>query len=283
MNELPPTQQNTFVAIITYNPDIRLLESVEVIKKIFRNIIIIDNNSSFNVKTFINNNLHYIINNDNLGIAKALNIGAEYAIKHGARWLLMLDQDSIPRVDILSIYNSVYLSYPDKKKIGQIGVSFSYKKSNKRIYYKVTTLITSGSLLSIDVYKIIGGFRNNLFIDSVDFEYSLRIKEAGFVNLLSPEVGIQHRLGNYKERKILFFTIRSTNHPPQRRYYMARNHIDISLQFISKYPIWVIKKNYFFFKSILEIILVDDHKILKIRNTFSGLIDGIFRIKNYLL
>lgn len=283
MNLFYPTKQNTFVVIVTYNPDNRLCDSMNVIENIFNNIVIVDNNSSFDVKLLINNNgYHFIKNNENLGIALALNIGAEYAINNGAKWLLMLDQDTIPRADILSVFNSIYSNYPHKEKIGQIGVSFNPNKSTKRIYYNVTSLITSGTLLSLDVYKIIGTFRNDFFIDSVDFEYSLRIKKKGFVNLLSPEVAIDHCLGDKKEKKWFFFVMKSTNHPPQRRYYMARNHAIISFKYFLSFPFWVMKKNFSFIKSFFEIILVDDQKISKIKKSFSGLKDGIFS-KNKLL
>lgn len=272
---MSPENHNTFVAIVTYNPDSRLSESLNVIKNIFRNIVIIDNNSLSDF--FINDNdIHLIKNNVNLGVAQALNIAAEYAVSKEARWLLMLDQDSIPRPDILNIYSSIFSSYPDKEKIAQIGISFTLGKNRKRDYYSVLTLITSGTILSLEVFKKVGRFRNDFFIDSVDFEYSLRIRKKGFVNLLSPEVAIDHRLGTVKEVDCFLFRIKSTNHSPLRRYYMARNHMIISSKYFLSFPFWVIKKNLFFLRSILEIITVDDQKSAKLRKTFSGLKDGFY-------
>ena len=277
MNLFAPSKQNTVVVYVTYNPDERFSESVNIIGRLFENIVVVDNNSATDVKMMIDNDKIKIIrNNENLGIARALNIGAEYAVNNGAKWLLMFDQDTIPREDILSVFDSVYSGYPEKKRIGQIGVSFYRPRSISGIYNIVSTLITSGSLLSLDIYKSIGKFRDDFFIDSVDFEYSLRIKKNGFVNLISPEVAINHRLGNSKERKYIFFTVRSSNHPPVRRYYMARNHAIISKNYFFNFPWWVLKKNYFFIVSLFQIILVDDQKFTKIKKTLSGLKDGIF-------
>jgi len=278
---MSPTKLNIFVAIVTYNPDSRLSESLTVIKNIFSNIVIIDNNSLSDV-LISDKDIHLVKNSVNLGIAQALNIAAEYAISQGARWLLMLDQDSIPSPDILSIYSSVYSSYPDKEKIAQIGVSFAPGKNIKRHWYNVSTLITSGTILSLEVYKIVGRFRSDFFIDSVDFEYSLRIRKKGFVNLLSPEVAIDHRLGSVKRINCFLFNIKSTNHSPQRRYYMARNNILISLEYFYFFPFWVLKKNFFFLKSFLEIITVDDQKIAKLKKTFSGIKDGFSYKSNEL-
>jgi rhamnosyltransferase len=276
LNLYSPTKDNTFVVIVTFNPDGRLLESIIALNQIFKYIIVVDNGSSLNIKEFINNDRITIIKNEvNYGIGKALNIGADYSLLMGAKWILMLDQDTIPISDLLLIYSSIYFSFPKKELIGQIGLSYNEKKNKGLEYFVVTTLITSGSLLSLDAYKVTGSFRDDFFIDSVDFEYSLRLCKNGFVNLLSSEIAINHRLGNLKVKKYFFLTVRSTNHPPLRRYYMARNHVILTFQYILIFPIWIIKKNYFFFKSILEILLVDDQKILKIKKTFSGLKDGI--------
>lgn len=277
MNLFPPSKQNTFVVIVTYNPDNRLCISINAIKKIFESIVIIDNNSVIDVKLLVNdNNIHFIRNINNLGIAKALNIGAEYAISKGALWLLMLDQDTIPRSDILEIFTSLYVLYPNQVQIGQMGVSFPNLYTKKSPYKNVNVLITSGTLLSLTAFKEAGNFREDFFIDSVDFEYSLRLKKKGYVNLQSPETAIDHRLGNIKEKKYLGLSIKSSNHPPQRRYYMARNHLIISLQYFLSFPFWVLKKNYFFLLSIIEIILIDDQKLTKIKKTFLGIRDGLF-------
>jgi rhamnosyltransferase len=277
MNLFAPSKQNTVVVYVTYNPDNRFSKSISIISGIFENIVIVDNNSANDVKLLINNDgINIIRNKENLGIARALNTGAEFAVSKGAKWLLMFDQDTIPREDILSVYCSVYLEYPEKERIGQIGVSYYQPRSISGSYKTVSTLITSGSLLSLDVYKTIGKFRDDFFIDSVDFEYSLRIKKNGYVNLISPEVAISHHLGNPKEKKYLFVTVRSSNHPPVRRYYMARNHAIISFNYFFNFPLWVLKKNYFFIVSLFQIILVDDQKLTKIRKTLSGLKDGIF-------
>lgn len=277
MNLFPPTRQNTFVVIVTYNPDLRLNESLAVIMEIFNNVMIVDNNSSPDIKTMINyEHINFIKNSNNLGIAQALNIGANYAIDKGAKWIMMLDQDTIPRSDILDVFISVYNNYPDKELIGQIGVSFPHLNTKIRPFKEVDVLITSGTLLSLDVFKKAGNFREDFFIDSVDFEYSLRINKMGFVNLLSPETAINHRLGNLKERKILFLRLKSTNHSPLRRYYMARNHVVITFQYLLSFPYWILKKNYFFLRSIFEILLIDDQKMIKIKKTFSGILDGIF-------
>jgi rhamnosyltransferase len=276
MDLFSPTKQNTFVVIVTYNPDIRLCESINIIKNIVDNIVIIDNNSSIDVKLLVNTNYHFIKNNKNLGIAQALNTGAQYAINKGAKWLLMLDQDTIPRFDILDIFKTVYLLYPYKEYIGQIGVSVPQLYTRVSPFKEVNALITSGTLLSLAAFQEVGIFREDFFIDRVDFEYSLRLKIRKYVNLLSPEFAINHRLGQMKYKKIFLFTIKSTNHNSIRRYYMARNHVIISKLYFLHFPLWIFKKHFFMFQILLQMIIVDDHKLLKIKNSCKGFADGLF-------
>lgn len=277
MNLFPPAKNNTFVVIVTYNPDIRLCESLNVINSIFNNILIIDNNSSIDVKLLINNdNIQFIKNIDNLGIAKALNIGAEYAINKGALWLLMFDQDTIPRSDILDIYRSIYDQYPNKDHIGQIGVSFPHLYTNTSHFKEVNVLITSGTLLSLAAFNEAGNFREDFFIDGIDFEYSLRLRLREYVNLLSSEYAISHKLGELKSKKFTFFTVKSTNHSPLRRYYMARNHVIITKLYFLHFPIWILKKNLFMIQILLRMLIVDDQKYLKLKNTCRGIAEGLF-------
>ena len=132
LNLYSPTKDNTFVVIVTFNPDGRLLESIIALDQIFNNIIVVDNSSSSDIKKFINNDRITVIKNEiNYGIGKALNIGADYSLLKGAKWMLMMDQDTIPISDLLLIYSSIYLSYPKKELIGQIGISYYEKKSKE--------------------------------------------------------------------------------------------------------------------------------------------------------
>jgi rhamnosyltransferase len=272
-----PSTKNTLVLIVTYNPDERFIKSLTIIKKVFQNILVVDNNSGNDVANLIDDSkIHLIKNVENLGIARALNVGAKFALNKKYSWLLMLDQDTIPSYDLLNVFCTVYSAFPNKEKIGQIGVSFENRKKINEKYSRVPALITSGTLLSLEVFSAVGEFRDDFFIDSVDFEYSLRIKKKGYFNLLSPIVAIDHRLGNLKNKKILFTTISSTNHSAVRRYYMARNHVILSIQYFFYFPFWVIKKNYFFILSFLEMLIVDDQKSLKIKKTLTGIRDGLF-------
>lgn len=273
--------------IITYNPDKNLLALISTLNKQVNKIIIVDNNSEGEglqliLKIAENNEFHIIRNNKNFGIAKALNQGVFEARKMKYNWLITFDQDSTPYYNIIDIISNVYELYPDKSKIGAIGVN-ALNPSSER-YYNVPDnkeycerdyLITSGCLISITAFMEVGGFREDFFIDNVDLEYSLRLRKYGKISLITNACGMMHEAGAVIIRKCCGIKISTTNHNIFRRYYMARNHIILSKAYFFKFPYFILKTNYFFFLSLLKILIADDNKTLKIKASLKGIKDGI--------
>jgi len=277
--------------IIAYNPDQVIYELINIIKNQVNKIILVDNRSDMIIRNKLISisyqlDIYLIKNNENFGIAKALNQGLEAAKSMGFEWALIFDQDSKPLNNIVATISEVYRIYPNKDKIGAIGVNyfnndvksyftgFSDKKYKEKDY-----LITSGCLLSIDAFNQIGGFREDFFIDNVDLEYSLRLRKNGKVLLITKEHGMIHKAGNPIRKKILWvFNIVSTNHNYNRRYYMAKNHVILCMQYFSKFPYFILKTNYFFILSIIQLLLLEKKKKIKIIYTYKGLRDGV---KNY--
>ena len=278
--------------IITYNPEKGLLKQVKILEEQVDKVIIVDNNSTGNSLEIIheiekNNKLILLRNNENFGIAKALNQGILQAIKMKYDWVITFDQDSMPFDNIFNIISEVYELYPDKNKIGAIGVNFSgtnkdsyYSFSNNQKYIEKEYLITSGCLLSINAFSEIGGFREDFFIDNVDIEYSLRLRKNGKVCLITKDWGMQHKAGDPKIKKLGFLKIVSTNHNSFRRYYMARNHIILSKEYFIRFPYFIAKLNYFFILSLLKIVFSEDDKKNKIINSLKGVNDGLFYQSN---
>lgn len=272
---------NTCIVIVTYNPDVSFLESVYLYKKLVDRIIVVDNGSDQNSCIFLSlredNHIELICSESNKGIAWALNMGIKRALVYAPNWIVTFDQDSRPLPEILDYYNQVIKAQPSSK-IGLI--SGRYAKHPLPIVDPITwkhalTLITSGTLHNVELFDDVGWYNEKLFIDSVDFEFSLRVHKKGYSTILIQNEVLEHKLGDPKVRKMFFCKIESSNHNSLRRYFMARNHIYVSRMFFRDFPCWVLKKNYFFLISIVKILLVDDSKVEKIRQVWNGIIDGI--------
>jgi rhamnosyltransferase len=273
--------------IVTYNPSNVLIDLVNTIKNSVGKIIVVDNNSkkdSFQIilKIAEYSKVFIIRNHENMGIAKALNQGVDFANMEGFKWVITFDQDTRVSNDFLHIISETYNLYPKKNNIGAIGLNainangeIRNLNSTNKFFKKRDYLITSGCLICVNSFYTIGGFREDFFIDNVDIEYSLRLKRAGKVSLLTQKIGMFHNVGYPKGKKIFWIKLSSTNHNIERRYYMARNHIILSCEYFTENIYFVAKLNYFFFLSIVKMIIIDDTKKQKLKSSMRGILDGV--------
>jgi rhamnosyltransferase len=286
-----PNFNNICALIVAYNPDEGIVHRVKLISKQVRIVIIVDNTESVSTSDLLNNfsineNIHIIRNNGNLGVATALNIGLNYAINScfNIEWCLTLDQDTVVSPDIVDQLILVYKEYEYKKKIGIIGSNYQEWTTGKilhtpkqveNVYEEVNHLPTSGSLTSISNYKLTGKFRDDYFIDYVDTEYCFRLKDNGCKLLIATKVCMKHPLGYYRQSllyKIFFSRSMVTNYPAFRHYYWTRNGIKLCYERYNKNFIWAAKEIfYLLIRRPITILLFETEKYKKIRYIILGL------------
>lgn len=217
--------------IVTYNPNIDVLEcNLSAVSVQVEQVLIVDNNS--NNITDINNlairydNVVLIKLTENKGIAKALNILCDRGLNCGANWLLTLDQDTIIPSNLIREYSY----YVDDRCIGLIGCHINDRNIHEQNLFEQAndtpnTLITSGTLTNLSVWKKLDGFCEKLFIDGVDFEYCYRLKKNHFKILRVGNVQINHAVGNSKLITIKNKYFQLYGESPMRYYYIFRNDI----------------------------------------------------------
>ena len=80
--------------VVFYNPSDDNINNINAYKNIVDRVYVVDNSDDDIVRLKDDKVIKYIKLGQNLGIAKALNVGAEHAIADGYEWLLTMDQDS---------------------------------------------------------------------------------------------------------------------------------------------------------------------------------------------
>jgi rhamnosyltransferase len=286
-----PNMQNICAIVITYHPDTEIYDRIERIASQVNKVIIVDNGSSEKNILVLNKisselGVHLILNEDNLGVATALNIGFDFACNSDYLfdWCLTMDQDTILYPQMVQNLINAYKDCPFKKDLGIIGSNYEEyntgrilydNKNNKNSWAEVEHLPTSGCLTSVAIYKSVGKFRDNLFIDYIDTEYCMRLKENGFRVIISPEVNMRHPLGDYKFDKLfkfLFGRDMITNYSPIRHYYWTRNGISIAVEQFGKNTKWSIKELYYLLiRRVMIVLFFEDFKVKKMRNIFLGI------------
>ncbi len=90
---------------------------------------------------------------------------------------------------------------------------------------QTNNLITSGTILDLSIIDQIGTFDKALFIDFVDTEFSFRVVEKGYRNLLFADIVLKHRIGYLKMGRSIKNLKSSARilHAPIRVYYILRN------------------------------------------------------------
>lgn len=268
--------------IVTYNPEKKRLEdNLNAIVPQVQNIVIVDNGSdNINVIKDITHSYGctLIINEQNKGIAAALNQGLEYAKEHGYEYALTLDQDSIASEGMVSaLENSLVKS----SLIAIIGPQIQDINKNEKLLLKdevvtVNSLITSGSLCVVNKLLCVGGFEEKLFIDCVDFEICWRLRMAGYLIARLDKVSLKHEVGKRQKKRFIFRDVYVLNHNATRTYYMARNKIYILKKYYKLEGVNVAEEIFALFRRCGGILLYEKDKLNKMVSTLKGIKDGLF-------
>lgn len=255
--------------IVTFNPDIQCLRnSLKQLNRQVNKIIIVDNNSN-NVgfiEKIQDKKITIIKLKDNTGIAHALNVGVKYALKSNPFWILTLDDDSTIYRHAIKNVISQYIKL-DKKKRENIGIlGISDKKGDKELK-EVKFLITSGNLIRSTIL-LKTSFRDDLFIDLVDFEFDLSVRAMGYRILLYNTKLMEHKLGDSFEFMGKKFNFES----PTRLYYITRNSTFLLTRY--HYPIKDWLRHLIWYRNALYFLGVQSLPVLSYK-FLSGLFDGI--------
>ena len=261
--------------VVLYNPDESIIKNISSYINDIEKLYLVDNSENKNHDLInkimsISDKCIYVDNNGNQGIAHALNVGARLAIENGADWLLTMDQDtSFSENDLIKIQEE--LLAVDITNTAIVSPSHYLGDDIKPFYNEI--VMTSGNLINLHLFGKIGEFDENLFIDSVDTEYCLRIYSMRYKIKRIPTVILNHNLGNIKEYKIFGIKFKPTNHGPIRRYYITRNRFYVWDKYNTLYPSFIKWEKMATVKELIKVILFEKDKLKKIQFSLNGYID----------
>lgn len=280
------------VVIVLYHPEVDSLSYFRELANSVDRLILVDNTPSEAINYPWPKQVDYISNGENLGIAKALNQGIEKLLKEGYKFVFLFDQDSRVKDDffekmlIFKCMNTqgVAIWAPDFLDINT-GMRSRFTKLGRWTYRSlscegnqspivVSFVITSGSLLDLYTWEMLGRFREDFFIDHVDSEYCLRVAVHGFSILVNPNVVLQHAVGKRSVHKLFGQVIKPNHHNYIRRYYISRNGVCVLIQYgkliHSVIPLYLARMMH----DILGIVFFERERIGKLKATLYGALDA---------
>ena len=229
-----------FSVIVCYNPEIANLSNLCRVLSINEiSIILVDNTEVSYIEDMATSFGAELINlNENLGIAKAQNIGITHALKNNAELVVFFDQDSVIENDFIAnlikpltnIYTPMVVSpvFFDEKqgfrfpsyRLNKFGLLKKIGVVDNAEMYDVDMIISSGSAVTKTTFDTVGLMNEDYFIDFVDTEWILRCRAKKIpVKVISSAI-MKHSIG---DKSINLKFMRVFIHSPVRSYYKVRN------------------------------------------------------------
>jgi rhamnosyltransferase len=251
----PQNSPQTLVGavVVSFHPDVSMLQSqLEALSPQVSCIFVVDNGSQSEclaeVQRVLPSHAQLVTLNENRGIGAAHNEGLRRVRAAGLEYALLLDQDSVPQpemVNRLVVQHQALLAQQiEVAAVGPVTVDHGtgtlasfvrLKPGTSRIQYlrcsggadvlEVDFLISSGTLIPVEVLDRVGLMNEGLFIDHVDTEWCMRARHLGLRFFGVCEARLGHALGEGTVRVWVGRWRNVAIHSPLRDYYIIRNSI----------------------------------------------------------
>ena len=270
------TKENICAIIVCFNCTEIINKNICSLLRQVNRVLIIDNASSIINKKLLfdwerDERVTMIWNQKNEGVAFALNQGLAFAKTSKFKLILTMDQDTILCDDAVGL---MIRTLNTNNAVVSVGPARKKNMNSKVPYEIVDYLITSGNLTLVKAALKANGFSNNFFIDSVDIDFSIRLRASGYKLARVNNSHMAHKVGEFEHTQFLLWDIKYLSHSPLRHYYIYRNHIIIFKKYSFEYPYFCCKMLFFLTVDTLKIFLYHSHKKEKFRMIAKGLKDG---------
>jgi GT2 family glycosyltransferase len=219
---------NLWVVIPTYNRADDLLTCLVSLNEagiIRERVIVVDNHSQDDTVQKLRNHFPEVVLmplGDNLGAAKASNIGFEYALGEGAEYVLRLDSDTVVdpafckqlldkaiddlQIGVLSpkIY---YYEPPDEiwfaganQHPWHFGAIHGHRHEKDNLHNsqmrEIDYVWGAAMLIKREVLEKTGGFDPDFFVYYEEVDFCLRVNELGYKLVFIPDSHVWHKVGS---------------------------------------------------------------------------------------
>ncbi|MEZ9539113.1 hypothetical protein AB4160_13070 [Shewanella sp. 10N.286.51.B8] len=270
-----------FCGITIYHPSDSDIVYISELSRVFEQVIVFDNTegciSNLNKTILDDSNVLILSNGKNDGLSFAFNEICFYfyngldEVRNS--YVCIFDQDS--RIPQLSIKN--LMSVISRQKHNDVAIyapRVAYGDSIIDCKPEVTEaewVISSGSFLNLELFKDIGPFDENYFIDRLDYDYCYEARKQGFKVKVIESTVLRQKLGEPKA----LFGIEYSEHNSIRNYYMARNRVYFYLKNKEHFSFLYLRIAISSLKQLVKVIIFDSEKMKKVQYILKGSWDGM--------
>jgi len=219
-------------SIVLFQPDSSAIESVRHWAEKLP-VFVVDNSQP--PLPTMESVLEWISPGVNLGIGAALNSACRAAAAQGFDWILTLDQDTKFSEAQWKEFLKEFQALPDPENVAVFAPTYNeHDPRRSERFMDVDLVMTSGNLLQLSVFRELGGFHEEMFIDEVDHEYCLRARAKGYRIVQTRNVLLIHVPGAMVTPRRAGLSY--PHHNPKRLYTMVRNTLFLQRHYGRQFP-----------------------------------------------
>jgi rhamnosyltransferase len=172
-----------------------------------------------------NLNITYVADQDNSGVSKAYNYASTVASKHGKKWMILLDQDTLFPANFINMYIKGIEANPNEKLLApvmltddnkvispcifKLGRGFYGKETKPGIYnLKSRSLINCGLCIELEAFKKINGYNEKIKLDFSDHDFVRRFSEHVRDLFVLIDLQVKHQLSTTMKNSLLSEKVR---------------------------------------------------------------------------
>lgn len=267
------------VIIVTYNPNID-----DLFKNIYKfmdgvdSIILVDNASNEEIQKKLvdfcsqNKKVKFVPMEINNGIGSAQNEAVRLLFDQqndDQQFVLFFDQDSyLTSSQVHDLVQHFKEEHYQNSNLAALGAQTNENiQSDGR--YIVKHIISSGSLTTLNTFKQIGYFDEELFIDFIDFAWCWKAEKLGYYVMVDNSVLLHHQTSGHLPT---IFGKGIDN--PNRLYYVYRNLIISLNRYNTSFSFSWNWYKHLFMKAIFQLIFASN-RIYRLKMILSGVFDGL--------
>jgi rhamnosyltransferase len=185
------------------------------------NLIVYDNSPEKLEVTYMEkiNLMSYVHDKTNPGVSKAYNYGADFAKRHGFKWVVLLDQDTNFQSNFISKIITAINKNPELNlfspvlKLGDAKpfspTRYMFKRGHAvELEEGILSLskyspVNSGMTINTDAFEEVGGYFEEISLDFADFQFIEKFRKKHEYFYLIDSVGIQDFSNNETDLKKL--------------------------------------------------------------------------------
>jgi rhamnosyltransferase len=289
--------------VVTYHPDPGFEARLEAMRSEVCPLVVIDNTATLVTRERLRRacarlEVELIENEDNLGLAGALNRAFRHLEARGVEAIVAFDQDSTPESGVVAALAALLAADPACAIVGSnwhdearprfrarhlrphaVVPGLFARDEARHDLHDLTCVITSGSLFRLEVWRELGGFDEALFVDLVDTEFCLRARAAGHAVGVAARARLAHRRGAKTPVRRFGRTWWPAFMSPLRLRYLFRNRVLVLGRVGWRLPHWVAFECVYAAKIIAEILFLEDRKAAKLAACVQGTWEGLMGVE----